>query len=89
VATVIETRREEAFAPVKNGNGDSDTLESAQAAMSALHRSWLIAAGIQAPDEHPVEINPLFALDAQELAGRLPPGTTINGPTYFDRWFES
>jgi hypothetical protein len=30
-----------------------------------------------------VEINPLFALDAEELAARLPPGTRIGGPTYF------
>jgi UDP-N-acetylglucosamine/UDP-N-acetylgalactosamine diphosphorylase len=83
IATVIESQREEVFAPVKNGNGDSDTLESAQAAISALHRNWLAAVGIPAPSQYAVEINPLFALDAEELAARLPPGTRIAGPTYF------
>ena len=30
----------------------------------------------------PLEVSPLFALDAAELAAKVPAGTVINGPTY-------
>jgi UDP-N-acetylglucosamine/UDP-N-acetylgalactosamine diphosphorylase len=83
VATVVEGRREQVYSPVKNGFGTKDTLESAQAAMSALHRGWLAGAGAAVRGDHPVEINPLFALDVEELISRLPAGLTIDGPKYF------
>jgi UDP-N-acetylglucosamine/UDP-N-acetylgalactosamine diphosphorylase len=71
------------FAPVKNASGQgADTPETAQAAILALHSRWLRKAGIE-PGGHPVEINPLFALDAEELAAKLPRGLIIDGPTYF------
>jgi len=31
----------------------------------------------------PVEISPLFALDAGDLAGKVRPGTRVTKPTYF------
>jgi UDP-N-acetylglucosamine/UDP-N-acetylgalactosamine diphosphorylase len=61
-ATVVEARKEEVFAPVKNGSGETDTLHSAQDAIASLHRKWLIAAGALVTGDPPVEINPLFVL---------------------------
>jgi UDP-N-acetylglucosamine/UDP-N-acetylgalactosamine diphosphorylase len=83
VATVIEAAQEDVFSPVKNASGQAtDTPETAQAAMSALYRRWLHAFGVDASPEHAIEINPLFALDPEELAAKLPAGLTITGPTY-------
>jgi hypothetical protein len=31
--------------------------------------------------QFPVEVSPLLALDGSELAGKIPPGLTITGPT--------
>jgi UDP-N-acetylglucosamine/UDP-N-acetylgalactosamine diphosphorylase len=51
--------------------------------MAAWHCAWLRSAGVEVADGVPVEINPLFAMDAEELAAKIPPGTKIVGPTYF------
>ena len=51
--------------------------------LSALHRGWLRQAGAEVADDVAVEISPLFALDAEELPTKLPPGTRITEPTYF------
>jgi UDP-N-acetylglucosamine/UDP-N-acetylgalactosamine diphosphorylase len=83
VATVIEAAKEDAFAPVKNASGQAaDTPETAQAAMSALYRRWLRAAGVETSAEYPIEINPFYALDPEELAAKLPASFRISGPTY-------
>lgn len=80
----IEVDRAEQFAPVKNAPGHgAATPESAQAAIVALHRSWLRAAGVEVPDEVPVEINPLFALEGPDLARRVTAGTRLSAPAYF------
>ncbi len=64
----LEVVREEEFAPIKNASGD-DSLESAQELLVAEHRKWLARAGIEVTGR--VEISPLAALDADELARRL------------------
>ena len=51
--------------------------------LAALHRGWLRQAGAEVADDVTVEISPLYALDAEELAAKLPPGTRITEPTYF------
>ena len=82
-ALVLEADPAEAFAPVKNAPGEkSDTPATARAAMAARHRRWLLAAGVNVPPDVPVEISPLFALDADELKQKLPPGLRIDKPTY-------
>jgi len=66
---VMEVLREDEFAPVKNFSGD-DSPETARAAMTAQHHRWLRAAVGGVPDDCEVEISPLFALDAEELAAK-------------------
>jgi UDP-N-acetylglucosamine/UDP-N-acetylgalactosamine diphosphorylase len=83
-SVVVEVDRAKAFAPLKNAPGaKADTPEMAQAQMAALHRSWLRQAGAEVGDDMMVEISPLFALDAEELTEKIPPGTQVAQPTYF------
>jgi len=85
---VVETSRREEFAPLKNAEGP-DSPATVAAALSDLAADWLSRAGVSVPRRPdgspavPLEISPLFALDAEELAGKVGPGTTIDGPTYF------
>jgi UDP-N-acetylglucosamine/UDP-N-acetylgalactosamine diphosphorylase len=76
---VVETSRAEEFAPIKNASG-ADSPETSRAAQLALHAEWLRRAGVDTGG-HPVEVSALFALDANELAAKMPPGTCITGPT--------
>jgi UDP-N-acetylglucosamine/UDP-N-acetylgalactosamine diphosphorylase len=83
-AVVIEVDPALAFAPLKNASGaPTNTPETVRAQMAALHRGWLRRAGVEVADEVAVEINPLFAQDAEELAGKLAAGTKLVEPTYF------
>jgi UDP-N-acetylglucosamine/UDP-N-acetylgalactosamine diphosphorylase len=82
---VLEVRREEEFSPLKNATG-KDSPETCRRDMSALYAGWLEQAGVRIPrDErgapkHPVEISPLFALDAAELAAKAPRDLNVAGP---------
>jgi UDP-N-acetylglucosamine/UDP-N-acetylgalactosamine diphosphorylase len=76
----VETQREEEFAPLKNAAGP-DSPEAVQRAQLALHARWLEYAGV-ATRGHPVEISPVFALDAEELKSRLSRGFSVKGPTH-------
>jgi UDP-N-acetylglucosamine/UDP-N-acetylgalactosamine diphosphorylase len=84
---LVETSREEEFAPLKNAKG-ADSAEAVAQAMTRLAAEWLKAAGVAVPrwpDGNPavaLEISPLLALDAGELAARLKKPITINGPQY-------
>ena len=85
-ATVMETRREREFAPVKNAAGE-DSPESARRLMSAEFARWLRESGADIdgdPDGAPVEIGPLFALDADEFAEKTGPESVVKPPYCFD-----
>jgi len=83
-ALVVEVDAAEAFAPVKNSDEETtDTPRTAKAAMMGLHRRWLREAGAKVGDEVAVEVNPLWASDADEVTQRIEPGTEIRKPTYF------
>jgi UDP-N-acetylglucosamine/UDP-N-acetylgalactosamine diphosphorylase len=70
---ILETRREEEFAPVKNASG-ADSLQTAQGLMNSLYRKWLTARGVKIPDcVKVIEISPLFALSEKDI----PEGTII------------
>lgn len=89
---IVEASRREEFMPLKNATG-SDSPETVRQAQSDVAGDWLEKAGVQVPwkeGRHAaalLEISPLYALDAEELAERLrqrPDGLTIEGPTYLE-----
>jgi len=80
-ALVVEAAKEVAFAPVKNATG-ADSPETARASMIQRDAELLRKAGVLV-DDVPVEVNPLWALDAEEAAGKLPPGLRVTRSTYF------
>ena len=83
-AIVVEVDESRTFAPVKNATGEaSDTPESVQGRMIDLHAAWLREAGCEVAAGVPVEISPLFAQNAQELASRIRPGLKVTKPRYF------
>ncbi len=81
---VVEIDPAQGFAPLKNASGaPADTPEHVRAAMIAEHRRWLTAAGAEMADDVQVEISPLFALDAGEIAAKIAPDTQVTRDTYF------
>jgi UDP-N-acetylglucosamine/UDP-N-acetylgalactosamine diphosphorylase len=83
-ALVVEADRATAFAPVKNSNdAPTDTPKTAQQAMIAQCTDWLQKAGANVAPGVAVEIDPLWALDAREVAARIEPGIRIDVPKYF------
>jgi UDP-N-acetylglucosamine/UDP-N-acetylgalactosamine diphosphorylase len=82
-AIVVEYPEQEVFAPLKNAPGaDRDTPEYVKQFMCDQHRRWLNAAGVKVADDVPVEISPLWALDAVGVAARSDKPASINKPTY-------
>ena len=80
---VIEYAEEEAFAPLKNAPGSpKDTPEYVHKFLLNQHRRWLEAAGAEVAPGVQVEISPLFALDAEEVAKRVKPGTKFDKSEY-------
>lgn len=83
-SVTVEARREEQFSPIKNASG-SDSPESCRRDCNRLWAGWLEAAGVAVPRDASgepvdVEIDPRLALDAEELAARIPSGFVIDGP---------
>lgn len=78
---VVEARREDEFCPLKNKSGDFSP-EHVQEGLSRLYAGWLAAAGVAVPAGLPVEISPLYALDAEELAGKIDRSQRFDGPVY-------
>lgn len=83
----METSRAEEFAPLKNATG-ADSPATVHDAMLRLHARWLEEAGVSVPRSadgkptHPIEISPLFALDAAQCRDKVSPSMKITGPTY-------
>ena len=82
----VETTHREEFAPLKNMTGP-DSPDTVRKAMSDLHADWLEQAGVSVPhrERHAVEISPLFALDAEELAERIITNWTVPGSMYLTK----
>jgi len=85
--TIVETDRAGEFEPLKNAKGP-DSPATVHQRMSDLFGNWLEQAGAQVPRHAdgtvavPIEISPLFALDAAELKSKVEPGMVIERPTY-------
>jgi len=83
----VEVDRADEFAPVKNAQGQ-DSPQSCREMMKAQWLRWLRAAGadtsaLDAPDAL-LEISPLYACDADELAAQLPPRFRASSPTVLE-----
>lgn len=84
-AVVVETDRATEFEPLKNASGPASP-ETVRARLSALYAGWLETAGVPVPrgadgaPDQPIEISPLVALDAADLAGRVDQGMAVTGP---------
>lgn len=87
---LVETAREEEFAPLKNAEGE-DSPETARAAQNRLFHTWLTRAGAKVANFDPsrgspdLEICPFFALDEKELADHLPKGISLTAPALIDK----
>ncbi len=94
-AIVCEVAPSEGFCAVKNAPpAASETPAHVKQAISDLHSNWLASAGVNVEPGVLVEINPLFAVDGEQLAAKvntgatyksgekLTAGTTISEPTY-------
>jgi UDP-N-acetylglucosamine/UDP-N-acetylgalactosamine diphosphorylase len=82
-ALVVEYAEQDVFAPLKNAPGaDRDTPEYVQKMMIDLHTSWLRSAGTRVVDGVQVEISPLWALDAEDVAAREDRPREISVATY-------
>jgi UDP-N-acetylglucosamine/UDP-N-acetylgalactosamine diphosphorylase len=83
-ALVVEVDKAVAFAPVKNDDAAGiDSPSTARRAMIAQSAKLLAEAGATVLPDVPVEVNPLWALDAADARSKLPPNSRIEKPTYF------
>ena len=82
---VMETDRNEEFAPIKNATG-VDSVESSKALQTARAARWLEAAGVKVPRnvdgsvDCVLEISAMTALEASELRGlkvEIAPGAKV------------
>jgi UDP-N-acetylglucosamine/UDP-N-acetylgalactosamine diphosphorylase len=86
-AIVYTTERAEEFSPVKNADGVDSPATSKRDQIRRAAR-WLQAAGVEVPMKNgepdaTLEISPLFATSAAQLATRKLPGTVHSGDTVY------
>jgi UDP-N-acetylglucosamine/UDP-N-acetylgalactosamine diphosphorylase len=80
---VVEARRTDEFCPLKNKSGNF-SADHVQKSLSRLHAGWLRAAGVAIADNAPVEISPLFALDAEQVAAKIDRSQKFDPPIYLE-----
>jgi UDP-N-acetylglucosamine/UDP-N-acetylgalactosamine diphosphorylase len=81
---VVEGDAKDVFAPVKNAEGAAtDTPTSTRQALSSQHKRWLEQAGVAVNPGVKVEINPHWALDAEEVRMKIQKPSQILVDTYF------
>eukprot|EP00931_Biecheleriopsis_adriatica_P044576 TRINITY_DN2550_c0_g1_i1.p1 TRINITY_DN2550_c0_g1~~TRINITY_DN2550_c0_g1_i1.p1 ORF type:complete len:505 (+),score=127.53 TRINITY_DN2550_c0_g1_i1:83-1516(+) len=83
---ILETRREEEFAPVKNAPGAAtDSPDTARAMVNALCRSWVQQAGgtVEGDSSAILEISPLLSYAGEGLSARVK-DQTIKAPCHLE-----
>ena len=71
-AIVCEVDPAEGFCAVKNAApANAETPEHVRAAISELHRRWLLDAGVSVGQQSVVEISPFFAVEPSQLLKKL------------------
>jgi len=74
-SVILETLREEEFAPVKNADG-ADSPEITRKMMTERAAKWLEQAGVEIPRKSDgkadciIEMSPLFALDVEDVIAK-------------------
>jgi UDP-N-acetylglucosamine/UDP-N-acetylgalactosamine diphosphorylase len=88
-AVLLEVDRRFEFSPVKNATGE-DSPQTAQRDLCELYAGWLEQAGVKVPRDAAghvkacIEISPLYALDAEELARKIPPNLRVHDKLYLE-----
>ena len=87
-ALVVEAERAEEFSPVRNSGGAS-SVATARQDLARLAARWLRQAGantsqVETDPPTPIEISPLFALDAAELREKIPPDLAVTPGLYLE-----
>jgi UDP-N-acetylglucosamine/UDP-N-acetylgalactosamine diphosphorylase len=83
-AIVCEVDPADGFCAVKNAPpAPSETPQHVKDAIVALHTRWLQEAGLTVAEGVRVEINPMFALDIDQLKDKLPAETAVTEDRYF------
>lgn len=83
---ILETLRDEEFAPVKNAPGaPSDSPDTACAMVSALARRWVAAAGgcVEGDEGAKLEVSPLLSYAGEGLEARVK-GQSITVPAHLE-----
>lgn len=86
---VLEVDRRFEFSPIKNANGE-DSPATAQRDLGELYAGWLEQAGVKVSRDASgnlktrIEVSPLFALDAEELARKISPDLRLQEDIYFE-----
>jgi UDP-N-acetylglucosamine/UDP-N-acetylgalactosamine diphosphorylase len=86
--TLMPAERLVEFIPLKNATGP-DSPATVRQGLSNLAGTWLEQAGARVPRlpngdvAGPLEISPLYALDAREVAEKINPASPITLPRYF------
>jgi UDP-N-acetylglucosamine/UDP-N-acetylgalactosamine diphosphorylase len=80
---VVEWEEADCFAPLKNAPGaPKDTPQYVQQFMVDQHRRWLTAAGAKVAPDAMVEIDPVLAVDAEEVARHVSAGQEFQGNVF-------
>ena len=82
---VVEAEEKVVFAPLKNASGaPKDTPEYVRDAIVSKATRLLESAGATVAGGAMVEINPLFAIDSDELKKKIEPGLVVDSDRYFN-----
>lgn len=82
-ALVVEADRAREFLPVKNRDG-ADSPATVRDALLKLYAEWLATTKARVEPSARVEISPLYALDAEELAAKLPSIARFDSDAYVE-----
>lgn len=82
-ALVVEADRAREFNPVKNAEG-ADSPATARAALLRIAKQWCLDAGANVADSAQIEISPLYAMSADEVADQIDPSKRLDGSVYLE-----
>ena len=68
---LIERPQDEVFVPLKDASSSESSPMAVRQQISRLHRRWLERAGVSLPPDIVIEISPLFATNAAQVAERF------------------